>query len=66
MVIDGSSGHPDAGDGPPERGHSAEPAARNVLTRGAPHRQISNATRDRLDAVLVIGDNYNIDGRPTG
>jgi hypothetical protein len=40
MVIDGSSGHPDAGDGPPdrrpERGRSAESADRNVSPQDPP------------------------------
>jgi hypothetical protein len=43
MVFDGSSGHPDAGDGPPdrrpERGHSAEPADRNVSPRDPPEKR---------------------------
>jgi hypothetical protein len=40
MVIDGSSGHPDAGDGPPdrrpERDRSAESADRNVSQQDSP------------------------------
>ena len=36
MVIDGPSGPPDAGDEPPERGHSAESADRNVWPQDPP------------------------------
>jgi hypothetical protein len=93
MAIDGLSGPPDAGDGPPERGHSAGSADRHVSPQDPPEtrsrqsvlrracfssglaedvanrgiRRFSGTPHgDRLDAVLVIGDNYNVDWRRTG
>jgi hypothetical protein len=54
MVIDGPSGPPDAGDGPPERGHSAESADRSVSPQDPPETR----SRHRYYGELVSGRPY--------
>jgi hypothetical protein len=60
MVIDGPSGPPDAGDGPPdrrpERGHSAESADRNVSPQDPPETR----SRHRYYGELVSARPYEM------
>ena len=60
MAIDGPSGPPDAGDGPPdrrpERGHSAESADRNVSPQDPPETR----SRHRYYGELVSSRPYEM------
>ena len=56
MDIDGPCGPPDVGDGPPERGHSAESADRNVSPQNPPETR----SRHQYYGELVSARPYEI------